>query len=139
MLPALLVRTRSRSDPELADVVVPLEEAYLHSHSYRSKRRGRNGREQQSDIHYTADMSREDTPDKDGDEGNGDYCDGLDQLEDTAGMLAMVDTGRPYEEYSIEGLREEARGGRGGGVRSAYESESARRIPGPRCVLSEKG
>jgi len=139
MLPALLMRTRSRPYPELADVVVPLEEAYLHSHSYRSKRRGRTEREQQSDTHYTADMSCQGTPDKDDDEGNGDYCDGLDQVEDTAGMLAIVDTSRPYEEYSIEGLREAVRGGRGGGARSVYESESARRVPGPRSVLSEKG
>lgn len=85
--------------PESVDnylgVVVPLEEAHLHSHSRRTGK---------------CEFEERPTPDED-DEDRGKYG------EESQGMLEMS-----AAEYSIEGLRKEVRKGKGDATE--YESES---------------
>lgn len=77
-------------------VVVPLEEAHLHSHSCRTGR---------------TEFEERPTPDEDDDD------DATKDAEERQGMLEMS-----AAEYSIEGLRKEVRKGKG--ESTDYESES---------------
>ncbi|KAH6845141.1 major facilitator superfamily domain-containing protein [Chaetomium sp. MPI-CAGE-AT-0009] len=96
---------RSETAANYASAVIPLDEAHKHSHSYRLRPRpdpdGQLGDEAFDD---------EDDADKDGEDG------------DTT-MLVM---NRSVDEYSIEGLRREVRGGKrgGGGEWTTYEMRS---------------
>jgi len=93
---------RAESVDSYSGVLVPLDEAHLHSHSARC------GRTEFEEL--SAHSDEEDDPkDGAGDEGTG--------------MLEMS-----AAEYSIEGLRKEVRRG-GGGMRSDYERQSTIPIP----------
>lgn len=78
-------------------VVVPLEEAHLHSHSRRTGR---------------TEFEERPTPDEDDDDN-----DATKDAEETQGMLEMS-----AAEYTIEGLRKEVRKGKG--ESTDYESKS---------------
>lgn len=95
---------RTESVDNFSGVLVPLDQAHLHSHSARC------GRTEFEELPaHGDDDDDDDAKDRGGDEGSG--------------MLEMS-----AAEYSIEGLRKEVRRG-GGGMRSDYERQSA--IPQP--------
>jgi len=100
---------RAESVHDYAGVLIPLEEAHLHSYSARSGR-----------------TEYEEPPDED--DGDGDGDDAAEALKDAenegTGMLEMRAC-----EYSIEGLRREVRRG-GKGEWSEYESAFPRRVCG---------
>ncbi|KAL2020905.1 hypothetical protein VTK56DRAFT_7792 [Thermocarpiscus australiensis] len=101
MMPNLWRRRRAEAGDDYAGVVVvPLDEAHLHSHSYRSRTSDADG---SLDDDAFGDRGR----DKDGDD------------EDTT-MLVM----NAAPEYSIEGLREEVRRGERGKQWTPYEMKS---------------
>ncbi|KAK4241292.1 hypothetical protein C8A03DRAFT_30512 [Achaetomium macrosporum] len=102
MIPSWTWR-RAESVDDFAQVVIPLDEAHLHSHAYRS-RQGSDPAGQLDDDAFEDDGGR----DKHGDG------------EDT-GMLLMSSTGA---EYSIEGLRREVRREGRGEKSTAYEMKS---------------
>lgn len=104
MLPGLWTGNGASTAADYSSAVVPLEEAHLHSHSYRLRKRSEPERRLDGDV-----SDDEDDVAKDGDE------------EDTR-MLAM---GR-NPEYSIEGLREEVRQGGRGKAWTDYERECRR-------------
>lgn len=122
-------RTRRWTPADYSSVVIPLDQAHLHSHSARC------GRTEYEEVprsegggHARDDENNEEEEDDEGDDdpkarGGGD--------EDT-GMLLMS-----AAEYSIEGLRKEVRRG-GRGTRSEYESESVC-LPVGRCTLFCRG
>lgn len=89
---------RAESVDNYAGVLVPLDEAHLHSHSARC------GRTEFEELPAHGDDD-DDPKDGGGDEGTG--------------MLEMS-----AAEYSIEGLRKEVRRG-GSGMRSDYECQSS--------------
>lgn len=89
------------SASDYGGVLIPLDQAHLHSHSARC---GRTEYEEVPGHDPEEEEDGEDPKDSHGDEGTG--------------MLEMS-----AAEYSIEGLRKEVRKG-GGGTRSSYESES---------------
>lgn len=91
-------RGRTEAAHSYADVLIPLEEAYLHSHSART---GRTEFETRDDD--------DDGSDKDGD-----------GEEERQGMLQMN-----AAEYTIEGLRKSTREGNRG-IWTTYESENIR-------------
>ncbi|KAK8056868.1 hypothetical protein PG993_002095 [Apiospora rasikravindrae] len=98
---------RPESVHDYAGVLVPLEEAHLHSHSARS---GRTEFEERRDVEDEgADplMQGDDEADKDRESGEG------------TGMLQMS-----AAEYTIEGLRREMRQGERGRVWTEYELKS---------------
>lgn len=92
-----------------AAVLVPLDQAHLHSYSARC---GRTEYEELSDD----DDGKQNGVDGDGRQENHENGDETDDYE-AVGMLQMS-----AAEYSIDGLRKAARRGRGRGV-SEYESE----------------
>ena len=99
---------RPESVHDYAGVLVPLEEAHLHSHSARS---GRTEFEERRDVEDEgADplMQGDDEADKDRESGEG------------TGMLQMS-----AAEYTIEGLRREMRQGERGRVWTEYECKFA--------------
>lgn len=82
---------------DYSDVVIPLDQAHLHSHSARC------GRTEYEEVpHGEDDEDKDEHPKADGEH---------------TGMLEMS-----AAEYSVEGLRKEVRRG-AGGTRSEYESE----------------
>lgn len=95
--------TAAVSVSDYSNVLIPLDQAHLHSHSARC---GRTEYEEVPghDPEEDGEGEEDDPKDRHGDEGTG--------------MLEMS-----AAEYSIEGLRKEVRKG-GGGTRSNYESES---------------
>lgn len=101
---------RTESVDSYSGVLVPLDQAHLHSHSARC------GRTEFEELPAHGD-EEDDPKDGAGDEGTG--------------MLEMS-----AAEYSIEGLRKEVRRG-GGGMRSDYECQSA--IPISRQSLCVRG
>ena len=106
MMPGLWAGRRVTSVDDYAGVLVPLDEAHLHSHSYRLGRRT-----------SLRESSEDDTTLEEGaDDGDGVKVPGED--EGTA-MLEM--TSAP--EYSIEGLRKEVRRGGKGEKWTDYESK----------------
>ncbi|KAK8872926.1 sugar transporter [Apiospora arundinis] len=100
---------RPESVHNYAGVLVPLEEAHLHSHSARSGRTEFEERRHDEDDGGTDPLMREDDneADKDRESGEG------------TGMLQMS-----AAEYTIEGLRWELRQGERGRVWSEYELKS---------------
>ncbi|KKY34323.1 putative membrane transporter [Diaporthe ampelina] len=92
---------RTESVDNFSGVLVPLDQAHLHSHSARC---GRTEFEELPAHGDDDDDDDDDAKDRGGDEGSG--------------MLEMS-----AAEYSIEGLRKEVRRG-GGGMRSDYELKS---------------
>lgn len=82
-------------------VLIPLEEAHLHSHSYRTRRRAVVESEGLLNGDADVDPSADTSSGKDGDD------------EGTTMLLEM-----DVPEYSIQGLRAEVRRGSGGGKRS---------------------
>lgn len=101
-------------------VVIPLEQAHLHSHSARC---GRAEYEEVPDQDRVGHDEEEEEGEGDADEENdfpkarGGGARGEGEGDEGTGMLPMS-----AAEYSIEGLRKEVRRG-GGGTRSEYESE----------------
>lgn len=93
-------RTLRWTPADYSSVVIPLDQAHLHSHSARC------GRTEYEELPHEEGVDDEDDPK---DRGEGD---------EGTGMLPMS-----AAEYSVEGLRKEVRRG-GGGTRSEYESES---------------
>lgn len=98
-MPRLWTGRRTESVDDYAGVLVPLEEAHLHSHSARS-----------GHCEY------EEVPDDASDAGEDDAAKGQD---DGTGMLLMS-----AAEYSIEGLRREVRRGGKGRTWTEYELKS---------------
>ncbi len=91
---------RHESVDDYSGVLIPLEEAHLHSHSYRS---GRCEFEEMSQ-------------DAESDDGDG----AKDQDDEGRGMLEMN-----AAEYSIEGLRKEVRRGGKGRTWTSYERKTS--------------
>ncbi|KAK4138065.1 MFS general substrate transporter [Trichocladium antarcticum] len=108
-LPGPWAGRRPETDPDFG-VVIPLDEAHLHSHSYRSRRRTESPGPQLDEDVVEGDgrSGDDDGRDKDGDD-------------EGTGMLLM---GRGVPEYSIEGLRAEVRRGGRGTKWTAYEMKS---------------
>ncbi|KAK8048968.1 sugar transporter [Apiospora phragmitis] len=98
---------RPESVHDYAGVLVPLEEAHLHSHSARSGRTEFEERRNEEDDGADPLMQGDDEADKDRESGEG------------TGMLQMS-----AAEYTIEGLRREVRQGERGRVWSEYELKS---------------
>ncbi|KAK0635358.1 major facilitator superfamily domain-containing protein [Bombardia bombarda] len=112
MLGALWTTRRAESVDDYLGVLIALEEAHLHGHSYRSGRRTEF--EESSSVEDDAEDDAEDddgiavrTKDRDDDSDEG------------TGMLEMS-----AAEYSIEGLRREVRRGGKGETWTAYEMKS---------------
>ena len=105
---------RATSVDDYAGVLVSLDEAHLHSHTYRLRRRPGFDDSSEDDIAL--------------EEGAGDG-DGVKISGEDEGT-AMLEMGAP--EYSIEGLRKEVRSGGKGEKWTAYESELPFRVA--RCV-----
>ncbi|KAK3945995.1 MFS general substrate transporter [Diplogelasinospora grovesii] len=95
---------RTESVEDYPGVLIPLEEAHLHSHSYRSGHRAEF--EEASSPNGLADDDEGGNKDRDSDEGTG--------------MLEMMSAA----EYSIEGLRKEVRRGGKGEKWTDYEMKS---------------
>lgn len=95
-----------RRDAGLDDVVVPLEQAHLHSHSARC------GRTEYEEVPGSDEEAAKGLVDEE------EF--GEDDRHEATGMLEMR-----AAEYSVEGLRKEVRKG-AGGTRSEYESECRR-------------
>ena len=104
---------RVESVNDYAGVLIPLEEAHLHSHSART---GRTEFEPRDDSAAT---SGEEGGDSDDDAGSAKDGEGDGERQ---GMLEME-----AAEYTIEGLRKEMRLGRKGQW-TDYESESTRKL-----------
>ncbi len=116
MIPLPLPWRQTEAAADYSAVVVPLEEAHQHSHTYRQRLRG------DADGRLDEGAFRDDGGlDKDPAEG------------DTTTML-MTSTAPP--EYSIEGLRREVRGGEKGERWTAYESELPRHLSGRKADLT---
>lgn len=98
---------RLESVHDYAGVLVPLEEAHLHSHSARSGRTEFEERRNEEDGGADPLMPEDDEADKDRESGEG------------TGMLQMS-----AAEYTIEGLRREMRQGERGRTWSEYECKS---------------
>ncbi|KAH8902688.1 MFS general substrate transporter [Coniochaeta sp. PMI_546] len=98
-MPRLWTGRRTESVEDYAGVLIPLDEAHLHSHSARS-----------GHCEY------EEVPDEASDAGQDDAAKGQD---DGSGMLLMS-----AAEYSIEGLRREVRRGGKGRTWTDYELKS---------------
>jgi hypothetical protein len=96
--PRLWTGRRTESVDDYAGVLIPLEEAHLHSHSARSGH-----------------SEYEEVPDEESDAGQDDATKVQD---DGTGMLLMS-----AAEYSIEGLRREVRRGGKGRTWTDYECE----------------
>ncbi|KAK3325896.1 major facilitator superfamily domain-containing protein [Apodospora peruviana] len=94
-------RRRTESVNDYTGVLIPLDEAHLHSHSYRSGR---------SEFEGSLDDDASDT-----EAGSG----GKDHEDEGTGMLEMS-----AAEYSIEGLRKEVRRGGTGEKWTEYEMKS---------------
>lgn len=103
---------RTESVDSYSEVLIPLDQAHLHSHSARC------GRTEYEELPSHGDDD-DDPKDSVGDEGTG--------------MLEMS-----AAEYSIEGLRKEVRRG-GSGMRSDYESQSAISQPALHLCVSGSG
>jgi len=106
--------TRAESVDDYAGVLIPLEEAHLHSHSARL---GRTEFEEPPDESPAAD--------------DGDDEVGKDAENEGTGMLEMR-----AAEYSIEGLRREVRRGSKGLLPSEYESRSSPSVRSLEGLLS---
>lgn len=106
---------------DFSSVVIPLEQAHLHSHSARC---GRAEYEELPDQDHGEDDDDADDEDDHKVRGGGGGREGEGEGDEGTGMLPMS-----AAEYSIEGLRQEVRRG-GGGTRSEYESESVLRWAG---------
>ena len=111
-LSGLWTRRRAETSADFANVVIPLDEAHLHSHSYRAKVRSGDSEGQLDENAFEGDVGGDDGGlDKDGDD-------------EGTGMLLM---GSTVPEYSIEGLRREVRRGGRGKKWTDYESECLKR------------
>ncbi|KAK6076749.1 sugar transporter [Seiridium cupressi] len=100
LLSSRLLGGRTESVHDYVGVLVPLEEAHLHSHSARTgKCEFEEPRDEESEG-----LVNDEEADKDGDHGEG------------TGMLQMS-----AAEYTIEGLKREVRKGERGGASSDYE------------------
>jgi len=95
---------RAESVEDFAGVLIPLEDAHLHSHSARS------GHSEYEEVPDEASDAGEDDSAKDRDSGTG--------------MLLMS-----AAEYTIEGLRREVRRGGKGRTWTNYECEMSRSEP----------
>lgn len=104
-MPRLWTSRQADSVDDFPGALVPLDEAHLHSHSYRAGRSDSPG------------SSGDDASEDDGRDKNGDGED--------AAMLEMS----AVHEYSIEGLRKEVRRGGRGKKWTAYERESGTLLP----------
>ncbi|KAK9417946.1 putative Major facilitator superfamily (MFS) profile domain-containing protein [Seiridium unicorne] len=103
LLSSRLLGGRTESVHDYVGVLVPLEEAHLHSHSARTgKCEFEEPRDEESEG-----LVNDEEADKDGDHGEG------------TGMLQMS-----AAEYTIEGLKREVRKGERGGASSDYELKS---------------
>ncbi|TKW51305.1 putative MFS-type transporter PB1E7.08c [Colletotrichum tanaceti] len=109
-----LISDRPVSVDDYVGVVVPLEEAHLHSHSARTGKCEFEERPSQDDDGDGHDVVEDGNRDRDQDEDE----DGKDQGE-SAGMLEMS-----AAEYTIEGLRKEVRRGERGRRWTEYELKS---------------
>lgn len=97
-------------------VLIPLDQAHLHSHSARC------GRTEYEELPGDEE--------EDGDEDPKDRVLGGADGDEDMGMLEMS-----AAEYSIQGLRKEVRKG-SGGTRSVYESKSSQRLVHTQCFGS---
>lgn len=100
---------RHSTPGDYSSVVIPLDQAHLHSHSARCGRT-------EFEEHGLGSDDDDDDPKIVG-ENDGVHDGDGNENDEGAGMLPMS-----AAEYSIEGLRKEVRRG-GGGLRSEYESE----------------
>lgn len=103
---------RPESVHDYAGVLVPLEEAHLHSHSARSGRTEFEERRHEDEDGGADPLMRGDDNDVDKDNESG----------EGTGMLQMS-----AAEYTIEGLRREVRQGERGRVWSEYECKFVER------------
>ena len=105
MMPRLWPGRRIESVDDYAGVLVALEDAHLHSHTYRLRRR----------AGFAESLVL-------GDDAASDDCvEGVVKVGSEDEGTAMLDMSVP--EYSIEGLRREVRRGAKGEKWTAYESE----------------
>jgi hypothetical protein len=115
-VPWRLPMSRIESVHDYTGVLVPLEEAHLHSHSARSGRcefeEAGDGSEDGRGVGDDDETARLNDPD----EAESDA--GKDSENEDTGMLQM-----DAAEYTIEGLRREVRKGERGRVWTEYESE----------------
>lgn len=98
-------------------VVIPLEQAHLHSHSARCGRAEYEEVPDQDRVGHEDEEGEGDADDENDPKARGVGVRGEGEGDEGTGMLPMS-----AAEYSIEGLRKEVRRG-GGGTRSEYESE----------------
>jgi len=111
-MPQLWSGRRTESVDDYAGVLIPLEEAHLHSHSARSGH-----------------SEYEEVPDEASDAGEDDAAKAQD---DGTGMLLMN-----AAEYSIEGLRREVRRGGKGRTWTEYERKTGFHCPRPCSEITD--
>lgn len=110
--------TQRWTPADYSSVVIPLDQAHLHSHSARC------GRTEYEELPHEEGFGAHGRGEEAGEGGDGDDDDDDDDSkargggDEGTGMLPMS-----AAEYSVEGLRKEVRRG-GAGTRSEYESES---------------
>ncbi|KAK0668820.1 hypothetical protein QBC41DRAFT_320975 [Cercophora samala] len=110
----------------LDDVLVPLSEAHLHSHSHRSRldspsSSSFDGTTEGDDTSGQKDDDNDDDDDIEGGEQTGML---LQRSSSSGELLGMGNTAAAEREYTIGSLRREVRKGRGAGGKGEYEMKS---------------